>query len=146
MLNAEELTHVIESVQGRRYPVVLLQGPARSGKTALLERVRDRLDSFRYHDYLASVLNQPSGPKVGAFGASKFCDWLRAQAKTSGVLVDEADPLFSTWSKQERGVLWTNFLRLEVRHPIVLATRFMECAVPELNTGTGRVLRLHREE
>lgn len=144
MFTVNEMAEKIRSLEGRRYPVILLQGPARSGKTDLLLRLRDHLSSYRYIDYLGTVLNGEESPTLGAFGPSRFLDWLRIEAKTSGLLIDDADPLFSTWGATDRLVLWTGFLRLETKHPVVLATRFTECSVPEVGRGSGLVCRIDR--
>lgn len=144
MLTLNEMAEKIRSLEGRRYPVILLQGPARSGKTDLLQRLRDHLSFYRYIDYLGNVLNGEEPPTLGAFGPSRFLGWLRKEAKTSGLLIDEADALFSTWSAGDRLVLWTGFLKLETKHPVVLATRFAECPVPEVSHGSGLVCRIDK--
>lgn len=148
--NVEKLIELIDTLQDRRYPTILLVQDDLSSVTKDDVATIARECSIKVIDYREDILSNPDNHIVlGAYLRSQFREWLKEQARfTGGIFVVNTDELISSWELSERKAFFNDFLHIESnslndpnrRAPILLLTRHsQDFAIPDLAHGQGLV-------
>lgn len=121
----EKLTERFRAMRYERYKVFVIVGRPASGKSTLAETLAGQVGAI-YLNCLSDVLPQIKDTSpLGAFGPLDLKRLIVEQASKSKLVVDEIEPLVSTFPRKEKDV--TDFFSLladtEVRHPVLLVTR-----------------------
>jgi replication-associated recombination protein RarA len=120
----EKLTERFRAMRYERYKVFVIVGRPASGKSTLVQALAGQVGAT-YLNCLSDVLPQVKDIPIGVLGPLDLKRLIVERASSNGLVVDEIEPLVSTFPKKEKDV--TDFLSLladtEARHPILLVTR-----------------------
>lgn len=115
----KELSRIVNSLKERRYPVLLITEKVDRDKLVALA---ENIDAT-YIDYLDDVMLSEDGPIPGAYQRWRLCEWLKEKAKSLGTLiVDEVEPIISTWDDRDKKAFYKEFLKTESKSPIILVS------------------------
>jgi energy-coupling factor transporter ATP-binding protein EcfA2 len=120
----EKLAERFKAMRYERYKVFVLVGRPASGKSALAKAVAGQV-SATYLNCLSDVLPQVKDVPLGVFGPLDLKRFIVEGASKGGLVVDEIEPLVSTFPKGEKDVIdfYSLLADTEARYPILLVTR-----------------------
>jgi len=120
----EKLAERFKAMRYERYKVFVVVGRPASGKSALAKAVAGQVGAT-YLNCLSDVLPQIKGVPLGVFGPLDLKRFIVERANKGGLVVDEIEPLVSTFPKGEKDVIdfYSLLADTEARHPVLLVTR-----------------------
>jgi len=120
----EKLAERFKAMRYERYKVFVVIGRPTSGKSTLAKALAGQVGAT-YLDCLSDVLPQVRDIPLGVFGPLDLKRLIVEGASKGGLVVDEIEPVVSTFPRSERDVI--DFFSLladtELRHPVLLVTR-----------------------
>ena len=120
----EKLAERFKAMRYERYKVFVVVGRPASGKSALAKAVAGQVGAT-YLNCLSDVLPQVKDVPLGVFGPLDLKRFIVERANKGGLVVDEIEPLVSTFPKGEKDVIdfYSLLADTEARHPVLLVTR-----------------------
>lgn len=120
----QKLAERFKAMHYERYKVFVLVGRPASGKSVLAKAVAGQIGAT-YLNCLLDVLPQVEDVPLGVFGPLDLKRFIVERASKGGLVVDEVEPLVSTFPKGEKDVIdfYSLLADTEARHPILLVTR-----------------------
>jgi len=120
----ENLAERFKAMRYERYKVFIMVGQSASGKSTLAKAIAGRVDAT-YLDCLLDVLPHIKDAPLGAFGPLDLKRLIVERASKNKLVVDEIEPIVSTFPKGEKDVIdfFSLLVDIEVRQPVLLVTR-----------------------
>ena len=148
-----DLVHVIESLQNRRYPSLLIISEGNKSVTDNSWKSLAEMCSVKYVNYRDDILASSNNEIIlGSYLRAQFIDWLKEIAQENGgVLIINADGLIASWNDSDRMAFFKEFLHIEssskkdktIRFPIILISRLpADYELSSVQYGQGVILNL----
>lgn len=119
----DHLADPIQNLFGCPYRTMVLYGSPACGKSTLVKEIAKQ-HNLRYVDFLEEVLMSLDPISFETYDRNELIEYMRKTIaeNSTGVIFDELEGLFATWSTHDIYMFFNSLRHLKVRYPIIVVT------------------------